>query len=154
MKILIITDSHGNMNKIYDIITQENPTLVIWTGDHSWDGEECSFAFPEIKFSIVRGNCDVFDRKFNDNEILDVEGVKILITHGHLYNVKQNLFTLEAVAGKYKVDAVCFGHTHIPYLNRKNGIEYFNPGALKDNRYGVLLIENKELTFNYKEIKQ
>lgn len=153
MKILIITDSHGNMGKIYDIIAQENPTIVIWTGDHSWDGEECSFAFPDIKFYIVRGNCDIFDRKFNDNEILDIEGVKIFITHGHLYNVKQNLFTLEAEAEKYKVDAVCFGHTHIPYLNIKNGITYFNPGALKDNRYGVMLIKNKELTFNYKDIK-
>ncbi|MDX8337066.1 MULTISPECIES: metallophosphoesterase family protein [Cetobacterium] len=153
MKILIITDSHGNMGKIYDIIEEEKPNGIIWTGDHSWDGEECSFAFPDIQFYIVRGNCDVFDRKFNDNEILDINGIKIFITHGHLYNVKKDLFALEAMAEKYKVDAVCFGHTHIPYYSEKNGIKYFNPGALKDNRYGVLIIRNKELTFKYKEIK-
>ncbi|MGL5278946.1 MAG: YfcE family phosphodiesterase [Cetobacterium sp.] len=153
MKILIITDSHGNTNKIYDIISQENPNIVIWTGDHSWDGEECSFAFPDIKFYIVRGNCDIFDRKFNDDEILDIDGIKIFITHGHLYNVKKEMYTLEAIAEKYSVDAVCFGHTHIPYYTERNGIKYFNPGALKDNRYGVLLIENKELIFSYKEIK-
>ena len=63
------------------------------------------------------------------------------------------MYTLEAIAEKYDVDAVCFGHTHIPYYEEKNGIKYFNPGALKDNRYGVLLIENKELIFSYKEIK-
>ena len=153
MKILIITDSHGNTNKIYDIISQESPNIIIWTGDHSWDGEECSFAFPDKKFYIVRGNCDIFDRKFNDNEILDIDGIKIFITHGHLYNVKKEMYTLEAIAEKYDVDAVCFGHTHIPYYEEKNGIKYFNPGALKDNRYGVLLIENKELIFSYKEIK-
>ena len=84
---------------------------------------------------------------------MDIDGVKIFITHGHLYSVKQILLELEKVAEKYKVNAVCFGHTHIPYLNEKLGIKYFNPGALKDNRYGVLLIENKELSFNYKEIK-
>lgn len=153
MKILIITDSHGNMNGIYGIIAQENPELVIWTGDHSGDGEECSYLFPEIKFYIVKGNCDFFDRKFKDEEILDIDGIKILITHGHLYGVKQNLLELEAVAEKYRVNAVCFGHTHIPYFNEKSGIKYFNPGALKDNKYGVLLIKNKELFFNYKEIK-
>ncbi len=153
MKLLIITDSHGNMGKIYDIITQENPDIVIWTGDHSWDGEECSYAFPNIKFYIVRGNCDVFDRKFNDNEIVEINEVKILITHGHLYNVKREMHTLETIAEKYKVNAVCFGHTHIPYCEEKNGIKYFNPGALKDNRYGVLMIKDKELTFNYKDIK-
>lgn len=153
MKILIITDSHGNTNKIYDIISQESPNIIIWTGDYSWDGEECSFAFPDIKFYIVRGNCDIFDRKFNDNEIFDIDGIKIFITHGHLYNVKKEMYTLEAIAEKYDVDAVCFGHTHIPYYEEKNGIKYFNPGALKDNRYGVLLIENKELIFSYKEIK-
>ena len=153
MKILIITDSHGNTNKIYDIISQESPNIIIWTGDHSWDGEECSFAFPDIKFYIVRGNCDIFDRKFNDNEIFDIDGIKIFITHGHRYNGKKEMYTLEAIAEKYDVDAVCFGHTHIPYYEEKNGIKYFNPGALKDNRYGVLLIENKELIFSYKEIK-
>ena len=153
MKILIITDSHGNTNKIYDIISQESPNIIIWTGDHSWDGEECSFAFPDIKFYIVRGNCDIFDRKFNDNEIFDIDGIKIFITHGHLYNVKKEMYTLEAIAEKYDVDAVCFGHTHIPYYEEKNGIKYFNPGALKDNRYGVLLTENKKLNFSYKEIK-
>lgn len=153
MKILIITDSHGNTNKIYDIISQESPNIIMCTGDHSWDGEECSFAFPDIKFYIVRGNCDIFDRKFNDNEIFDIDGIKIFITHGHLYNVKKEMYTLEAIAEKYDVDAVCFGHTHIPYYEEKNGIKYFNPGALKDNRYGVLLIENKELIFSYKEIK-
>lgn len=153
MKILIVTDSHGNTNKIYDIISQESPNIIIWTGDHSWDGEECSFAFPDIKFYIVRGNCDIFDRKFNDNEILDIDGIKIFITHGHLYNVKKEMYTLEAIAERYYVDAVCFGHTHIPYYEEKNGIKYFNPGALKDNRYGVLLIENKKLNFSYKEIK-
>lgn len=153
MKILIITDSHGSMNKIYDIIIQESPNIVIWTGDYSLDGEECSFAFPDIKFHIVRGNCDVFDRKFTDSEILDIDGVKIFITHGHLYNVKKELSILEAAAEGYGVDAVCFGHTHIPYYGEKNKIKYFNPGALKDNRYGVLLIENKKLIFNYREIK-
>ena len=153
MKILIVTDSHGNTNKIYDIISQESPNIIIWTGDHSWDGEECSFAFPDIKFYIVRGNCDIFDRKFNDNEILDIDGIKIFITHGHLYNVKKEMYTLEAIAERYDVDAVCFGHTHIPHYEEKNGIKYFNPGALKDNRYGVLLIENKKLNFSYKEIK-
>lgn len=152
MKIVVVTDSHGKVSKFYDIIALENPTEVIWTGDHSWDGEECSFAFPEIKFHIVRGNCDVFDRKFNDNEILDIEDKKIFITHGHLYEVKKDMYLLEKISGKYFVDIVCFGHTHIPYLKEKNGIVYFNPGALKDGNYGVIIIKNQDIKFEMKKI--
>ena len=153
MKILIITDSHGNMDKIYAIIAQENPNMIIWTGDYSCDAEECSYVFPDIKFYIVRGNCDVFDRKFDDEEVINIDGIKIFITHGHLYNVKKEMKILEKIAEKYGVDAVCFGHTHKPYYKEKDGIKYFNPGALKDNKYGVLTIENKKMTFKYEDIK-
>lgn len=154
MKILIVTDSHGYINDLFDIIEKEAPQTIIWTGDYSSDGEECSFAFPNIKFHIIRGNCDMFDKNFSDNEIFEVEGKKIFITHGHLYGVKENMNLLEKYAESIDANIVCFGHTHISYYKEVNNIKYFNPGALKDGRYGILELTNEHIIFRNKEIKQ
>lgn len=152
MKILIISDSHGDILKFYELMSEEKPNMVFWTGDFSSDGEECSFAYPEIPFHIVRGNCDIYDESFNDNEIVEVNGVKILLTHGHLYNVKREMFTLEKFSEKLGVDAVSFGHTHVPYLKEENGIKFFNPGALKDGNYGILNITDNKIMFENKKL--
>ncbi|WP_297405165.1 metallophosphoesterase [uncultured Cetobacterium sp.] len=153
MKVLIVSDSHGDILKFYELMTKENPNVVFWTGDFSSDGEECSFVYPEIPFYIVRGNCDMFDKNFNDNEIIEIEGKKILLTHGHLFNVKNEKMTIEKYAETLGVDAVSFGHTHIPYLKKEHGIVYFNPGALRDENYGILNIYNNEMEFINKKLR-
>lgn len=152
MKVVIISDSHGNVSKFKDIIILEKPEVVIWTGDCSSDAEIESYIYSDIKFYIVRGNCDLYDTKFNDEEIIEIEGKKIFLTHGHLYEVKRNILKLEKEAEIKKVDVVCFGHTHQPYLELKNSIYYFNPGALKDGRYGTLEIKNKKIELKQKKI--
>lgn len=110
--------------------------------------------FQNIDFYIVRGNCDILDNKYREFEILNIEGIKILITHGHLFGVKNDMNQLKLFAEKHNVQLVCFGHTHIPYINEMNKIKYFNPGALKDAKYGIILIENKNITLKNKEIVQ
>lgn len=152
MKILIISDSHGDILKFYELMSEEKPDMVFWTGDYSSDGEECSFAYPEIPFYIVRGNCDIYEENFNDNEIVEVEGKKILLTHGHLYNVKKEKFTLEKYAKTLEVDIVSFGHTHIPYFKDEDGIKFFNPGALKDGNYGILNLTGDKIEFKNKKL--
>nr|WP_307774580.1 YfcE family phosphodiesterase [uncultured Cetobacterium sp.] len=154
MKILVVTDSHGKISKLYDIIENESPEIVIWTGDYSADAEECSYAYPEIKFIIVRGNCDMFDIKHNDDEIFILENKKFLITHGHLYGVKSSLNFLKEKAIKENVDIVLYGHTHIPYYERINEIEFFNPGAFKDGYYGIIKGVNQEIKLEIKNINQ
>ena len=51
--------------------------------------------FPEIKFFIVRGNCDYDDYKTKDEMTVELEGVKIFLTHGHLYGVKRDYSYIE-----------------------------------------------------------
>lgn len=152
-KILFITDSHGNFLKIYDIIKFADFNMIISTGDYCDDAEEISYVYPEIEYHIVKGNCDFYNTIYKEIEIFEVEDKKILITHGHLFNVKGSMSLLEKEAEKEGVDLVCFGHTHIPYLKEKNGIKYFNPGALKDGNYGVLIIDKENIELKMEKIK-
>ncbi|MEG1365169.1 MAG: metallophosphoesterase family protein, partial [Cetobacterium sp.] len=95
MKILVISDSHSQLDYIYDIIVQESPDSVICAGDHSTDAEAIAYAFPEIQFYIVKGNCDYYDTK-HDNEMFVKIGNKFFfITHGHLYDAKKTYALLE-----------------------------------------------------------
>ncbi len=152
MKVVIMTDSHGRTEYAVKVIENENPDKVIWTGDGTRDADDCAYAFPNIEFFIVRGNCDFFDRKHQDEEIITIENKKIFITHGHEYRIKINTDLLEKKAETLGVEAVCFGHTHKETYIEKNGIKYFNPGALTDGKYGVLTIKENELNFEFKKI--
>lgn len=49
MKILVISDSHGRLERLISIYEKEQPDVVICAGDHSEDGENLSFYSPRGK---------------------------------------------------------------------------------------------------------
>lgn len=149
MKILVITDSHGRKDLIEKVLDRENPNIVISTGDYCDDLDDIQYMYDNIKFHIVKGNCDFGNRKYEDDYILDI-GKRFFLTHGHLYNVKSYMNEIEKKSEELKVDCVCFGHTHIPYRAQKNNIEYFNPGALKDGYYGIIELDERLEIYNKK----
>lgn len=152
IKVVVLSDSHGNFNQVKSLIDLEKPNKVIFTGDGISQIEEVSYLFPEIEFFLVRGNCDIFVRRYKEVEIFQLEDIKVLITHGHLFDVKREMELLEREAENQKVDLVCFGHTHIPYEIEKNGITYLNPGAFKDGRYALLKIDKTDIKIENKRI--
>lgn len=152
MKVLVISDSHQRLNRLVDIYELEKPDVVICAGDHSKDGEELSFVCPDSKYYIVRGNCDIFDRRHEDEMIFELEGFKILLAHGHEYGVKSGYEWIEERGRRLNCDIVIFGHTHIQYLFSKNGITLFNPGAVYGREYGILEIDGDRFQFYHKSI--
>lgn len=137
MKILICSDSHTRLEYFQKAIETENPELVIFAGDHSTDAIDMSLAYDKIPFRIVRGNTDYYDRETEDTEIFEINGKKIMLTHGHLFGVKGNMNALEKKAVSENVDICIYGHTHIEYMKEKDGIIYLNPGALQDKKYVI-----------------
>lgn len=150
MKVLVISDSHQQFNSLMRIYEEEKPDVVICAGDHSRDGEELSFVYPEAKYYIVRGNCDIFDRRHEDEMVIELEGFKILLAHGHEYGVKRGYNIIEERGRRLRCDIVIFGHTHIQYLSKKDGITLFNPGAVYEREYGVMEIEGGKVQFFHK----
>lgn len=152
MKVLIISDSHGRFEALINIYELEKPDVVLCAGDHSNDGEELSFVYPNSQYYIVRGNCDIFDRKYSDEMIIELEGVKILLAHGHEYGVKSSYGSILKRAEILGCNAAVFGHTHIPYKEIINKVTLFNPGAVRDGEYGILNIDKNGFEFVHKHI--
>jgi putative phosphoesterase len=144
MKILVVSDSHGRLDYLMEIWEKEIPDVVISCGDYTKEAEELSYIYEDSKYYIVRGNCDYMDHKNEDNLEITLENNKMLITHGHLYGVKNSYSHLRIEAKKRGVDICLFGHTHIPFLE-EDEIILFNPGAVKDGNYGVIEINSKGL---------
>lgn len=144
LKILLISDSHGEFKKINKMYKKEKPEIVIFSGDGAKDFEELSYAYPESKFIGVKGNVD-FDYNMNIRVDFEIEGKKILLTHGHLYGVKSSYGVLLAEAKRGNADIVVFGHTHEPLNESFDGIKLFNPGSAKDGNYGIMIFESSEL---------
>lgn len=151
MKILVVTDCHGHFENLLKAYETEEPQIVFCAGDHSTDVEELSFVKEEAEYYIVRGNCDYYDMKHEDLLKIEVEGKVFLLTHGHHYGVKSTYGLIREAGLNEGVDMVVFGHTHIPYLEKKE-VTLFNPGALKDGLYGVLNIGNGRIDVELKSL--
>ena len=161
IKILVFSDSHSDSSKIVEAIELHHGKcdLVIFLGDGLRDLDYVKSKYPQLSYLSVRGNCDFF---LSDDEptelIIDLDGIKLLLTHGHKFGVKSALGTLISYAISKDVDAVLFGHTHIPldtceYVGEKR-IQLFNPGSIRSsNTYGVVNTSNKVLVTSIAKIR-
>ena len=132
MKILVLSDSHGALNFMRRCISAVKPDAVIHLGDFYEDGQTMAEEFPHIPFHQVPGNCDTYRMLRPVPEILnyDVCGVRLLMTHGHKHGVKSGLLRLYYDAKQAGVQAVVYGHTHIPHCEQDDdGMWIMNPGS-------------------------
>ena len=144
MKILVFSDSHGRLGLMLDAIEKERPRRIFFLGDNYRDGEDLATAYPDIPVDMVKGNCDFCPGP--DELLVEAEGVRFLLTHGHRHHAKFGTKKL-AEAGRQKGAAVvCFGHTHEALNMPERGVWLFNPGTAGGvhNRpgYGVIIAED------------
>ena len=149
MKICVFSDSHGDPDKMTEIIREEKPDQVFFLGDGESDIEEVRRTFPYLAVAAVRGNCDLFSELPADRSCT-VGGVRCFLTHGHRYGVKYDPFCegLRAAAVHNGARAAFFGHTHEAYLDERNGLLVMNPGSVRGYgaSYGVLEIRDGEIS--------
>ncbi|MBQ3040427.1 MAG: YfcE family phosphodiesterase [Clostridia bacterium] len=154
MKILVFSDSHGNFKAINDALELHHgeADLVIFLGDGARDISLIEEKYPSLAIFKVKGNCD-FMCEHPTKSILNLDGVRILVTHGHEYDVKYSLNKIMYTGFENELDAVLFGHTHQPLdtverLNERS-LRLFNPGSIGMGKtYGVIDIINGVLITN------
>lgn len=143
MNILVISDTHGHLEKVYDMfeklkdMTTDGKPIdhIIHCGDYQRDGEAVSeeLALPAI---TVEGNCDgCRSRSFH---ILETEYGNVLVTHGHRESVDYGLQSLLYLAQENDCIAACFGHTHVPVFEQEAGVTLINPGSPTFPRDGTM----------------
>ena len=162
MKILILSDAHGANRRIEGAIAlHPDAELILYLGDGSRGAcDVFSTLPPNVAAVAVHGNCDgPFSGGLRDEEILDLEGHRILLCHGHRYGVKGGLGHLIASAKRQGADIALFGHTHErheEYLP-EYGLWLFNPGALSypergEPSFGLLTLTPTGLLFSHGEL--
>ncbi len=131
--ILILSDTHGVKIKILAAVRRfPDVDMILHLGDYSRDADYIRTLTDKPVYN-VRGNCDL-GQTAEAELLLSVEGVKILLVHGHKQNVKTSLLGLSLYAQEKEVDVVLFGHTHISTEQYHQDVLLYNPGSLGEPR--------------------
>ncbi len=130
MKILVVSDSHGDNQILKKIVSkyQRQVDFCIHCGDSEMGAHD-----PLINsFKMVKGNMDY--ENFPDHQVIKDNPDKILVTHGHLYGVNFDLLKLKLFAESLKANVVLFGHTHMLMADYNDGMLFVNPGSISQPR--------------------
>lgn len=142
MKILLVSDSHGNDQVLKDLFRQyPKMDLYLHAGDSSLDASDI---WP---FLSVRGNCDYFpfDEKY-----------RVYTPIGYLLMKHKPSFTPTEVKDN---KILIHGHTHIAYLREESGHIIICPGSTNlprdnsDGSYTILDLKEEKSTIIIYDIK-
>lgn len=171
MKLLIASDIHGSAHycaQLLEAVEREKPDRILLLGDLLYHGPrnalpeeyDCPRAYDMLnglkeRIVAVRGNCDcevdqmVLDfPMMADYALLEVDGVTIYATHGHLWN--------ESCPPPMKEGTVLLnGHTHVPACNVHGNYIYMNPGSVsipkENSRHSYMTLEQG--VFEWKDLQ-
>ena len=136
MNILLFSDSHRNTGNIIRAIKKtRDADVIMHLGDVVKDILQIKEMFRSYRYEIVRGNND-WSREYPTEKLLDVEGQRIFITHGHHYGVKYCYDRIVEKGKAVNANAVFFGHTHQAEEFYRDGILFLNPGSAGMAVYG------------------
>ena len=125
-KIVIISDTHGNFSALESLLPiMKESDYLFHLGDFQRDIKHYERELGD-KVISVKGNCD----GGGDDYITQIDGVKIMLTHGDRYSVKWSLLKLKYKAKELGVDVVFYGHTHEADILEEDGIFFINPGCM------------------------
>ncbi|MCE5342267.1 MAG: YfcE family phosphodiesterase [Eubacteriales bacterium] len=144
MKIVAFSDSHGNrdlLREAAEMALRGAPIdICVHCGDGARDMDAIEpilrAANPNVRLYVVRGNCDIGAFFLPVLEIFDVNGVRMIATHGHALEVKTHYGALLNAAESREAKVAFFGHTHRPLLEAIHGVYLINPGALRQRLPG------------------
>ncbi|HHV78747.1 MAG TPA: metallophosphoesterase [Firmicutes bacterium] len=133
MLIGVISDSHGKVSAIDAAVRAlEGASVYIHAGDYYCDGK-LTARLSGVTCYAVSGNCD-FGPRGPMELMIELDGKKIYVVHGHLHSVKRGLDLLVKTAAQKGADIVVFGHTHVPVVAWSGNTLLFNPGSVSLGR--------------------
>ena len=144
MKLMIASDLHGSAyycKKMLDCYDKERADRLILLGDLLYHGPRNDLPrdyYPKEVINLlnqrknqilcVRGNCEAeVDQMvlpfpvLSETALVFADGMKIMMTHGH---------SITPEKAPKSIDCFFSGHTHIPVLEKRDGIIYLNPGSV------------------------
>ena len=134
-QFVVMSDSHGDYDIVKDIKDRyqgkvdaifHNGESELKSSDPVWDG-----------IYVVRGNCD-YDDGYPENNVVELNGITIAQTHGHLYQINFMWDRLDLFAQEAGADICLYGHLHRASAWRMEDIVFINPGSVLQPRGEVM----------------
>lgn len=140
MKVLVLSDSHGNVENMVQAVEITRPDAIFHLGDGWRDAQALSERFPDISLTQVPGNCD-FGTSAQAELLVCLEGHTLLLCHGHTLGVKGGLLQGMYRAQEMGAEMLLYGHTHTPSIDERNGVFFLNPGSIGGWRASYAVLE-------------
>ena len=143
-KLLVFSDSHGNVANMADTVRLEQPDGILHLGDLVRDAQRLGEQFPQIPLLFVPGNCDGRRSDLPQERVFTQEGCRTMMAHGHQDHVKMGRSAAESAARQAGANILLFGHTHEPVCEFERGLWIVNPGSagsLAAATYAVICLE-------------
>ena len=151
MRIIVVSDTHRDFNALYELVEQqkEHAGLFLHLGDGEREIEDLQALMPQLPLRYVQGNCDLCSLA-PEKDLVQVEKIRLFMTHGHLYQVKYSLDALIEEARMLRASVALYGHTHCPDYRYEDGLHILNPGSLSQPRassrsYGVIEVRSGQV---------
>lgn len=145
MKVLVVSDSHGDFSSLQKIYNHEKPLdLLIHLGDGVLEALLLQKK-TGIKVEAVNGNNDPRGA-FPEELCFNLNNTSIYLCHGHNLNLQASLKPLIRSARQEKAVLALFGHTHQNLLIKKRKLTLLNPGAVcqwEHTSYAILELDDK-----------
>lgn len=122
--ILAFSDSHNAALPQKLLSVAQEADFVFFLGDGSISLDNLLF---HKNLIMVDGNCD--PPCFGNERIIETDGVRIMLTHGHIYSVKRDLLPLALHAKEADCQAVFYGHTHAARIDEYDGVTLICSGS-------------------------
>lgn len=118
----LISDTHGLLRP-QALVALEGVDLILHAGDVC--GDDILAGLAEIAPTLaVAGNCDA-DPALPGHRLEVVDGVRILLHHGHL----------PVDEAGHRPAVVVTGHSHVPLIEDAAGVLRVNPGSAGPRRF-------------------
>ncbi len=150
VRVAVISDTHGDLRNVERIRPQLGAVdWLLHAGDFLRDTQRVAslLGVDQTRVCGVVGNCD-FPVREPKQELVEIDGVKIWVVHGHQLSVKRTVDRVYFRARELGARVAVFGHSHLPVLADDGQVLLFNPGSLSAPRppetrpsCGVLEIE-------------
>lgn len=147
LRALVLSDIHGeeaNLRWLLEQVWKEFGPIhaYLCLGDGVRDFERAeSFIRRRDEHALmyaVKGNNDWCDE--SSFRIIELEGVRIFMTHGHNQRVKSSLYYLQDAVRDANCAVGLYGHTHSANIEMNVPL-LVNPGAVCSDRCAILEIE-------------
>jgi|SRR5699024_2915181 len=161
-KILILSDSHGDVTTLIDIVAfwQKAIDVVLFLGDGAEELLEVAYIFVELPFFAVTGNNDAVIApnsrvNFPLEQTLTLFGHRFYLTHGHIAPYAAVKVEVLTRAKKASASVALYGHLHIPEVYIDDNMRRFNPGSITYPRgnsepsYLILTINQDYLEYQF-----